>query len=114
MPNTTQNTNITLQKVQNGIKTLNIKKSPGPDLVTPKILKELPRKGLIALSYIFNGILRTQYWPRVLKTAEIIVIPKPGKDLIDPTSYRPISLLSTISKVLERLLANKITTDQNT
>jgi hypothetical protein len=115
MPNTTQNTNIlTLQGVQNGIKALNIKNSPGPDLVTPKMLKELPRKGLIPLLYIFNGILRTQYWPRVLKTVEIIVIPKPGKDLIDPTSYRPVSLLSTISKVLERLLANKITTDQNT
>jgi hypothetical protein len=76
------------------------------------MLKELPRKGLIALLYIFNGIFRTQYWPRVLKTAEIIVIPKPGKDPKDPTSCRPISLLSTISKVLERLLAHKITTDE--
>jgi hypothetical protein len=62
--------------------------------------------------YIFNGILRIQYWPRVLKTAEIIVIPKPGIDLKDPTSYRPISLLSAISKVLERLLAHKTTTDE--
>jgi hypothetical protein len=113
IPNTNQNPNIlTLQEAQNGILTLNNKKSPGLDLVTPKMRKELPRKGLIALLYIFNGILRTQYWPRVLKTAEIIVIPKPGKDPKDPTSYRPISLLSTISKVLERLLAHKITTDE--
>jgi hypothetical protein len=98
--NTTQNPNIlTVQEVLNGKIKLNNKKSPGPDLVTPKMLKELPRKGLIALLYIFSGILRTQYWPRVLKTAEIIVIPKAGKDLKDPTSYRPISLLSTIKSL---------------
>jgi hypothetical protein len=40
IPNTNQNPNIlTLQQVQNGIKTPNIKKSPRPDLVTPKMLK---------------------------------------------------------------------------
>ena len=75
------------------------------------MLKELPRKGLIALLYIFNGILRKRHWPKVLKTAEIILIRKPGKDPNDPASYRPISLLSTVSKVLERLIANKIITD---
>jgi len=112
IPNTNQNLNIlTLHEVQEGITTLNIKKTPGPDSVTPKMLKELPRKGLIALLYIFNGILRTQHWPKVLKTAEIILIPKPGKGPNDPASYRPISLLSTISKVLERLIANKMITD---
>jgi hypothetical protein len=113
IPNTNHKPNIlTFHEVQDGITTLNNKKSPGPDLVTPKMLKELPRKGLISLLYIFNGILRTQYWPKALKPAEIIVIPKPGKDSQDPTSYRPISLLPIISKILERLLANKIITDE--
>jgi len=113
IPNTNQNPNIlNLHEVQDGITTLNNKKSPGPDLVTPKMLKELPRKGLVALLYIFNGVLRTQYWPKALKTAEIIVISKPGKDPQDPTSYRPIILLAIVSKVLERLFANKILTDE--
>ena len=89
--NTNHNLNIlNLHEVQEGKTTLNNKKTPGPDLLTPKMLKELPRKGLIALLYIFNGILRTQHWPKVLKTAEIILIPKPGKDPNDPVSYRPI------------------------
>jgi len=49
IPNTTHNLNIlTLHEIQKGITTLNNKKTPGPDLVTPKMLKELPRKGLIA------------------------------------------------------------------
>jgi hypothetical protein len=50
------------------------------DLITPKMLKELPHKGMILITYFFNVILRHQYWPRVLKLAEIILIPKPGKD----------------------------------
>ena len=75
------------------------------------MLKELPKKGLLTLLYIFNGILRTHHWPAALKTAEIILSLKPGKGPKTPESYRPISLLPAISKVLERLLANRITTD---
>jgi len=113
IPNTNQNPNIlTLHEVQDGIRTLNNKKSPGPGLVTLKMIKELPRKDLIAPLYIFNGILRKQYWPKALKTADLIVIPKPGNDPQDPTSYHPISLLPIISKVLEQLIANKIITDE--
>jgi len=75
------------------------------------MLKQLPKMGLLTLLYIFNGILRTHYWPAALKTAEIILLLKPGKDPKMPESYRPISLLPTISKVLDRLLAKRITTD---
>ena len=71
---------FTLHEVRDVVHLFNNRKSPGPDLVTPKMLKELPKKGLLTLSYIFNGILRTHHWPAALKTAEIILILKPGKD----------------------------------
>jgi hypothetical protein len=70
---------------------LKIKKAPGIDRITVKIMKELPKKGLVVLTYIFNPMLRISYWPKQLKTAEIILIPKPGKDPKELTSYRPIS-----------------------
>ena len=69
------------------------------------MLKELPQKGLLNLQYILNAIIRLEYWP---KQAQIIMIPKPGKNPIDVTSYRPISLLSTISKILEKLILKRI------
>lgn len=38
----------------------------------------------------------------------IIAILKPGKAADDPTKYRPIALLSTMYKLLERLIHNRI------
>ena len=45
--------------------------------------------------YVFNFILGLEYWPKSLKIAQIIMIPKPEKNPIDASSYRPISLLPT-------------------
>jgi hypothetical protein len=76
--------------------------------MTAKMLKELPRKGLVLLTYIYNAILRIGDWPKPLKTANIITIGKYGKDLTDLKNYRPISLLPIIAKRLEKLILAQI------
>jgi hypothetical protein len=76
---------------------LNQKKAPGLDLITARMLKELPKEGLVNPMYIFNVILRLEYWPKPLKIAQIMIT-KPGKNPIYVSSSRPISLLPTISK----------------
>jgi hypothetical protein len=73
----------------------------------------MSRKGLVILTYIFNAILKQKYWSSQLKTAEIIVIPKPVKNPNNVTSYRPIIPLPIISKLLEKLLLKGIKSDQN-
>ena len=40
--------------------------------------------------------------------ATVIPIPKPNKPPSDPSSYRPISLLSTVSKLFERIIATRL------
>jgi hypothetical protein len=75
------------------------------------MLKELPKKGLVMLTYIFNAMIRLNFWPIPLKTAEIILIIKPGKDLKELSSYRPISLLSTINKLFEKLILRRLNKD---
>ena len=77
---------FTFQGIRDAVHRLNNKKTPGADLVTPKMLKELPRKGLLTILYIYNGILRTHHWPEALTTAEIILLLKPGKDPKEPES----------------------------
>jgi hypothetical protein len=76
-------------------------------------LKELLQEGLLNLMYILNAIIRLEYWPKSLKQAQFIMLPKPGKNPIDITSYRPISLLPTISKVLEKLILKRINKESN-
>jgi len=83
---------------------LNPRKASGMGLITAQMLKELPNESLTHLLHILNAILRNSYWPPSLKKAQIIMIPKHGKDPTDASSYRPISLLPTISKVLEKLI----------
>jgi hypothetical protein len=75
------------------------------------MLKELPQKGIVLLTYIFNGIIRTSYWPKQFKLTQTITIVKPGKDPTEITSYRPISLLSVLSKVFEKLVLRRINKD---
>jgi hypothetical protein len=51
------------------------------------MIKELPRKVVLLITFIVNAIFRTNYWPKQLKTAEIILILKPGKDPTKVQSY---------------------------
>jgi hypothetical protein len=74
------------------------KTSPSFDLITYEVVRHLPRKTLILLTYIFNAILRLLRFPLQWKFSIIIVIPKPGKPQDFPTSYRPISLLPFFQK----------------
>jgi hypothetical protein len=62
-------------------------------------LKELPESGIIYLTQLFNAILRTGFFLPQWKIAQIIMIPKPNKDLSDIESYRPMTLLPIISKL---------------
>jgi len=102
VPSTTSLTALTLQKLQQEINKLKTRKALGMDNITSQMLKELPKEGLIKLLHIFNAVIRCSYWPTNFKSAKIILVLKPGKDPTDVTSYRPISLLSTISKTLEK------------
>jgi len=83
---------------------------PGFDLISGKVLKELPKKAITLLTILYNSILRLSYYPLLWKFAQIIMIPKPGKP-IDITSYRPISLLPISWKVFEKLLLKRLRSD---
>ena len=83
--------------------------SPGMDTVHYQLLKHLPEDSLLLLLYIFNHIWLTQDFPVSWKTAIIIPVPKPGKVLSDPGSYRPIALTSCLCKTMERMVNSRLT-----
>ena len=100
---------VTPKEVADEIKyNMSSKKAPGFDLITGEILKQIPRKGIVMLTYLFNACFRLKHIPTCWKVAEVIMLPKPGKPPNDVKSYRPISLLPVISKLFEKLLLKRL------
>lgn len=90
------------------IKCLKNSKSPGSDKLNNKLLKNLPRKALIYLTILFNGCFKLSYFPDQWKKAVVIPIAKPNKIKSSPLSYRPISLLSCLGKLFEKVILKRL------
>ncbi|KAL1131661.1 hypothetical protein AAG570_011274 [Ranatra chinensis] len=99
----------TPREIEKIIKKLKNNKSPGSDGIPNTVLKHFTRKALVKLTNITNAILKHAYYPTHWKTATVIALPKPGKPTTEPSSYRPISLLSSLAKVVDRIILNRLT-----
>ncbi|GBP22131.1 Probable RNA-directed DNA polymerase from transposon X-element [Eumeta japonica] len=73
------------------------RKDPGADVIQTVPIKYLPRRAMVAMTRLFNGILRTEHFPENCKMGHMISIPKAGKDSRLASSQRPITLLSCIA-----------------
>jgi exonuclease III len=99
---------ITEREVQAIIDSLKIRKAPGHDEVSNKILKNLPPSASRLLAKVYNACLHTSYFPLNWKIGKVVAILKPGKDHTLPSSYRPITLLPTIGKIFEILILERL------
>ena len=86
------------------IKNLKHSSACGPDNISNMHLIHLGPQGIQALTNLANYSISHNTLPGIWKHGIIITIPKPGKDLTQPSSHRPITLLSTLYKVTERLI----------
>ncbi|GBP62578.1 RNA-directed DNA polymerase from mobile element jockey [Eumeta japonica] len=84
------------------------RKAPGPDGIPTAAIRQLPRRAMVAMTRLFNGILRTGHFPKNRKMGRVIAIPKAGKDPRLATSQRPITLLSHIAKLFERIALRRL------
>ena len=99
---------ITMKEIEAAIRQLKCKKAPGPDGVTNDMIKHLGPAAKKTLLELFNESWKNGTVPALWKKATIIPIHKKGKDKKDPNSYRPISLLSCLGKVLERVINRRL------
>ena len=76
----------------------------GPDKVAYPMLKHLPRSGMDFLFYIFNLSWSLHSFPSIWRASSIISINKMGKPFDSPASFRPISLISCVSNLFERII----------
>jgi hypothetical protein len=101
------------EEVQEAIRGLRVRKGPGQNVITNRVLKHLPQRAVTLLVLIFNAILPTQHFPTAWKDARFFCILKPGKDPALPSSYRPISFLDTIGNLFEKILLDRILHEVN-
>mgnify|MGYP001792074473 CR=1 FL=1 len=98
---------ITTDELEKVIKDLNIKKGSLSNCIPAKILKENSNTYILYLKKIINQSIESSTFPSKLKMAEVIPVYKKD-DPLEKENYRPISLLSHVSKIFERILFNQI------
>ena len=79
----------------------------GHDMISNELLKKLNKRISSPLCMIFNQSLQEGIFPDLMKMAEVIPLYK-GKESDKVINYRLISLLLTISKVLEKIVYNRL------
>ena len=93
--------------------TLDACKATGPDNISARMRKETATSIAPLLGKLFNLSISKGYFPHIWKNARVVPIPKSSPAGHAPSSYRPISLLSVPSKVLEKHIHFLITEHHN-
>lgn len=65
----------------------------------------MPLSFFQALKRIFNWCLKNGYFPA---KANVIPVLKSGKEVSSPKSYRPISMLTCLDKIFEKIVLNRV------
>lgn len=101
---------ITQHETLQTVKRLSTKKAPGPDQIPNEVLKAVACEICRYLEQIFNDSLRLSHYPAHFKESIILILRKQGgnRDYTNPKSHRPISLLNTLGKIMEAILATRI------
>ena len=100
--NTVSSISCTPSEVETLIKLLNPNKATGPDNVSNKMLKAVAKEISLPLSLLFNRSFTEGVFADSLKESNVVpLFKKDDKSL--PSSYKPISLLSNIGKLQERI-----------
>lgn len=99
-------TPVTAREIVDVFQEINNKNSSGWDGISIKILANLPVSALTTLADCINASFLSGKFPDLLKRAIVIPIFKQGEDTA--ANYRPISLLPSLSKIIERLLKKRM------
>lgn len=102
-----ENISIIEDDIKKRLDLLNVNKSPGPDALHPRILKEISTEISVPLKIIFDNSIRSGSLPDEWKLANVTPIFKKGKRC-EANNYRPVSLTCIICKILESIIRDNL------
>jgi len=86
---------------------LNVDKAVGHDIINNRMLLAVKNEITKPLSMLFNRSLQEMFFPDHWKVAHVIALFIKGDKSL-PSNYRPVSLLSCVSKILEKIVYKHI------
>lgn len=101
------NIHFSMDAIVSALKSLDVTKGAGPDGIPPIFFKLTRDTICLPLYVLFNQSISEGKLPSIWKSANVVPVHKSGSRH-DVQNYRPISLLSTLPKVLERLVHDAI------
>ena len=102
------NTSVTPKMVKKIIINLDLSKASDPDCIPVVVLKNCELELSYILAELFNKCLKESCFPDCWKVSSVVPVFKNVGERSTAKNYHPVSLLSAVSKVFEKLVNNKI------
>lgn len=101
--------NFQEEELSTAVQSLRRRKAPGPDGIPAEVLKLVAEINPRLLLDMFNACLAEGVFYSSWKVARLVLIPKAKSNPGTPSSFRPLCMLDTTGKVLEKLLRARLT-----
>jgi hypothetical protein len=98
-----------VEELDAALDSINYKAAPGSDGLSAAIIKKCFPVLKAHLLFIVREGVRLQFFPQAWKTSKVLIVGKPNKPSYDALgSFRPISLVNNLAKVLEKIILNRL------
>uniref|UniRef100_A0ABD2WW39 Reverse transcriptase domain-containing protein n=1 Tax=Trichogramma kaykai TaxID=54128 RepID=A0ABD2WW39_9HYME len=99
---------VTLGELKRAQSRIRERSAPGPDGVPNLALKLAIAARPDIFLEVYTTCLETGVFPSSWKPQRLVLLPNPGKPRDEPSSYRPLCMLDTAGKILERIICDRL------
>ena len=102
------NISFTRDKIRKAIMGVKIDAAPGPDGITPTLMRMFCDQILEPLEIIFSDSFEEGIFPKIWKKSDVTPAKKPGKSKSKAESFRPVSLICHFGKIMETIVKKEL------